>query len=197
MSTEPDDPTPAASDESLMVAFSRGSTLAFNDLFLRHKQRLFGFFYRRIADRAQAEELTQEAFLALVRASSRYKPQARFRTYMYAIAFKILRAHQRKAALRATFFGTDSASREPARSDGEAELILREALGKLDRLNREILCLREFEQLDYAEIAKILKLPLNTVRSRLFRARIALRDLLAAPVTEPLSQQLTESEERI
>jgi RNA polymerase sigma-70 factor (ECF subfamily) len=55
---------------------------------------------------------------------------------------------------------------------------MREALTNLDAMDREILLLREFEQLSYAEIAELLNLPVNTVRSRLFRARTALRDLL-------------------
>src|ERR1700683_1665410 len=75
------------SDEQLMVAFSRGSTDAFNELFKRYKQPLFGFFRRRVP--AHAEELTQETFLALLRASSRYEPSALFRTYLYAIALNL------------------------------------------------------------------------------------------------------------
>jgi RNA polymerase sigma-70 factor (ECF subfamily) len=68
-------------------------------------------------------------------------------------------------------------------------------VGKLERLDREILLLREFEQLSYAEIAVLLHLPLNTVRSRLFRARIALRDLLAAPAPKSSPTELAEPEE--
>src|SRR5271154_4648998 len=106
--------TTAGSDEQLMVAFSRGSADAFSELFSRYKQPVFGFFQRRVADPAQAEELTQETFLAVLRASSRYQPRALFRTYLYAIGFKILRAHRRKGAFRATFRGTAGGVREPA-----------------------------------------------------------------------------------
>ena len=191
-------PETAESDEQLMVAFSRGSADAFSELFSRYKQPLFGFFQRRVADPAQAEELAQETFLAVLRASSRYEPSALFRTYLYAIGFKILGAHRRKAAFRATFLGAAAESREPALpSSIDAELCLRHAVGKLDRLDREILLLREFEQLSYAEIAGLLRLPVNTVRSRIFRARMALRDLLAAPVPKSSLGTLTESEGRV
>ncbi len=105
---------PAITDEQLMLACSHGSADAFTELFARYKQPLFGFFRRRVADPAQAEELTQETFLAVLRAASRYQPTALFRTYLYAIAFKILRAHRRKAAFRATFLGTATRSNEPA-----------------------------------------------------------------------------------
>jgi RNA polymerase sigma-70 factor (ECF subfamily) len=61
------------------------------------------------------------------------------------------------------------------------DLFMREAMAQLNSMDREVLLLREFEQLSYAEIAEVLTLPLNTVRSRLFRARTALHDLLGAP----------------
>jgi len=173
-------PGAESSDEQLMTAFSRGSNDAFSELFARFKQPLFGFFWRRMADRAQAEELTQEAFVAVIRAAPRYEQSAQFRTYLYAIALKILRAYRRKAAFRATFMGLASEHAEPAAESGVVtQLIMREALRKLEDMDREILLLREFEQLDYADIAELLNLPVNTVRSRLFRARTALRELLS------------------
>jgi RNA polymerase sigma-70 factor (ECF subfamily) len=185
------------SDEQLMAAFAGGSKDAFGELFSRYKQPLYGFFRRRVADPAQAEELAQETFLAVLRASSRYEPRALFRTYLYAIGFRILGAHRRKAAFRATFLGA-AEGREPALPNAmDAEVLLRQAVGKLGRLDREILLLREFEQLSYAEIAELLRLPVNTVRSRLFRARMALRDLLAAPAPKPSAEKLTESEGRV
>ena len=180
-----------------MLSFCRGSKEAFSELFSRYKQPLFGFFRRRLADPEQAEELTQETFLAVLRASSRYEPSALFRTYVYAIGLKILRAHRRKTAFRATFLGMEAGSREPvSQSATHAEVLLRQAVRKLDRLDREVLLLREFEQLSYAEIAEVLHLPVNTVRSRLFRARIALHALLTAPVPKSASE-LTPSEGRI
>ena len=202
-------PTPAfpaspASDEHLMLAFSKGSAEAFNELFLRYKQPIYGFFRRRTADPSHAEELTQEAFLVLLRAAGRYEPRALFRTYLYAIAFKILRAHRRKAAFRATFFGQPKVVPDPAKQDAtESGLWVRRAVEKLEVIDREVLLLREFEQLSYAEIADLLRLPVNTVRSRLFRARTALRNLLepsaalstsaapqsAEPVTSPTAAQ--------
>jgi RNA polymerase sigma-70 factor, ECF subfamily len=172
-------PASPASDEHLMLAFSKGSAEAFNELFLRYKQPIYGFFRRRTADPSHAEELTQEAFLVLLRAAGRYEPRALFRTYLYAIAFKILRAHRRKAAFRATFFGQPKVVPDPAKQDAtESGLWVRRAVEKLEVIDREVLLLREFEQLSYAEIADLLRLPVNTVRSRLFRARTALRNLL-------------------
>jgi RNA polymerase sigma-70 factor (ECF subfamily) len=172
-------PGPGLSDERLMLAFSQDSSEAFTELFHRYKQPIYGFFRRRVADPAHAEELAQETFLALLRAAARFEPRALFRTYLYAIGFKILRAHRRKAAFRAALFGHRNSAADPGKQDAtEAGLWVRRAVEKLDSIDREILLLRQFEQLSYAEIADLLELPVNTVRSRLFRARAALRNLL-------------------
>lgn len=193
-----DESAPSLTDEQLMVAFARGSSDAFTSLFQRYKQPLFGFFRRRVLDSAQAEELMQETFLAVLRAGSHYQACALFRTWLYAIGFKILLAHRRKAAFRATFWGSQPESSEPSvKNTIDAELLLRQAVGKLDSVDREVLMLREFEQLSYAEISDLCRIPLNTVRSRLFRARTALHDLLVAPAPNSRRKHLAESEERI
>lgn len=188
-----------ASDEWLMVIFARGgheASAAFAALFQRYKQRLFGFFGRRVADVAQAEELTQECFLAVIRGAARYEPEALFRTYLYAIALRMVQAHRRKTLFRGMFFGV--AQDEPMEASHlDAEIALRQAIGRLNRLDREVLMLREYEELNYVEIAGLLTIPVNTVRSRLFRARMALREILAARASEDMSAGLRRSEERI
>jgi RNA polymerase sigma-70 factor (ECF subfamily) len=181
-------------DEQLMLAFVKGATLAFDQLFVRYRQPIFAFFRRRTSDLARAEELTQETFVALLRAAPRYQPRALFRTYLFAIAFKILRADRRKLTFRAFFFGPSAAAElaVAAQKNNDEVLWLRQALNRLDPVDREILLLREFEQLSYLEIADLLKLPLNTVRSRLFRARLSLRERLrpapAAANSVPLGE---------
>jgi RNA polymerase sigma-70 factor, ECF subfamily len=188
------DKSTALSDEHLMLAFSQGSPEAFTELFRRYRQPIYAFFRRRLPDPAHAEELTQETFLALLRSVVRYEPRALFRTYLYAITLKILRSHRRKTIFRATFLARPEKAPDPARQDNtEAALWLRRAIAKLEPTDREILLLREFEQLSYAEIADLLSLPVNTVRSRLFRARAALRDLLdpsASPAADVTAQTL-------
>jgi RNA polymerase sigma factor (sigma-70 family) len=96
------------------------------------------------------------------------------------------------------FEGAGREDREAAvRNTMDTDIWLRDAVKKLERMDREVLLLREFEQLSYAEIAELLRLPLNTVRSRLFRARTALRELLAAPAPTSSAKDLTEYEERV
>jgi RNA polymerase sigma factor (sigma-70 family) len=161
------------SDETLMLEFQGGSHGAFEQLFARYRGPLYGFFRRRLNGEQRAEDLTQETFLAVIRAAERYQPRALVRTYLYGIAMNLLAAERRK---RFRDSPQGAIAPEPATNDAaDAVLWIRQALDKLDDLEREILMLREYEQLSYAEIAELIKLPLNTVRSRLFRARIALK----------------------
>lgn len=163
-----------------MVALSKGVSAAHDQLFVRYRQPIFAFFRRRTSDLCCSEELTQETFVALLRAAPRYQPRAPFRTYLFAIAFKILLADRRKRTFRSFFFGPAAHAEHAvvAHKNSDEVLWLRQALNRLEVVDREILLLREFEQLSYAEIADVLKLPINTVRSRLFRARLALRENL-------------------
>jgi RNA polymerase sigma-70 factor (ECF subfamily) len=165
-------------DEQLMLAFQRGSREAFTELFHRYREPIFAFFRRRLNDAARAEELAQETFLAVLRAVVRYEPRALFRAYLYRIALNLVAADRRKKVQQASH--TEEAGQLVTVSDPDAALCVRQALRKLDADAREVVMLREYEQLSYAEIASLLRVPVNTVRSRLFRARLALKDLLAS-----------------
>jgi RNA polymerase sigma-70 factor (ECF subfamily) len=163
-------------DEALMLAFQAGSREAFDELFARYRQALYGFFRRRLDSRERAEDLAQETFLAAIRSAPRYQPRALVRTWLYAIALKQLAAERRRPTLASPGIGDEP---KTVGSPDEA-LWVREALARLDAIEREILMLREYEQLAYSEIAELLRLPLNTVRTRLFRARVALKNRLTA-----------------
>ena len=171
------------SDDGLILAFLGGDRAAFDSLFERYREPIWAFFRRRTADPADAEELTQETFLALLQGAIRYEPRASFRSYLFGIAFNVLASWRRKTRRRGEvsvpiedFAG---ASHDPA-----STIWLRDALAALDPHDREILMLREYDALGYAEIAAVLGAPINTVRSRLFRARMALRDELTAQPQE-------------
>jgi RNA polymerase sigma-70 factor (ECF subfamily) len=167
-------------DEHLMLEFQRGSKDAFTELFARYREPIFGYFRRRLANMERAEELAQETFLAVLRGVTRYEPRALFRTYLYGIALLQLMAERRKNAHRDSTIEPIAAD-PPAAGDTESTLDVRQALENLEPDEREVLMLREYEQLSYAEIAALQRVPINTVRSRLFRARMALRELLMSP----------------
>ena len=172
-------------DEQLMLDVQRGSREAFEALFDRYRARIWGFFRRRVDDPARAEELAQDTFLAILRGAVRYEPRALFRTYLFGVALNILSADRRKTRNRRVE-PVEDLDALPASSPGpDGALWIREAIARLDADEREILLLREYEELSYMEIAALLHLPLNTVRSRLFRARLALKGLLLLRVGSP------------
>lgn len=164
------------SDESLMLEFQCGSHEALEELFARYRDPLYGFFHRRLESKQRAEDLVQETFLAVIRAASRYQPRSLVRTYLYSIAMKLVISERRKRG--GQFEPLDSAHELGTTTAPEAVLWVKQAVTGLELLDREVLMLREYEQLSYCEIAELLRIPVNTVRSRLFRARMALRELL-------------------
>jgi len=163
------------SDEALMLEFHRGSRPALDELFSRYRGPLYGFFRRRLESSESAEDLTQETFLVVIRSTRRYEALSLFRTYLYGIALKLLAAERRKQFRGAS---AESLSEPTASENPDAALWIRQALDKLEESEREILMLREYEQLSYAEIADVLQIAVNTVRSKLFRSRLALRNQL-------------------
>lgn len=170
-------------DRALMLDFQRGSRAAFEELFERYRGPICGFFRRRLSSEERAEDLTQETFLAVIRARTRYEPRAEVRTYLYGIAIKLL-ANERRRQNRDGPSLEDTP--EPATSPApDTSLWVRQAIERLDDSEREILMLREYEQLSYAEIAELLRLPVNTVRSRLFRSRMALKNHLQPETARP------------
>jgi RNA polymerase sigma-70 factor (ECF subfamily) len=164
-------------DDDLIRSVRRGSREAFEVLFERYRGPIWQFFRRRVADRSDAEELTQDTFVALLEGVHRYEARTTFRAYLFGIAYNVLSAGRRKAAFRRS----DPLDFEPpshSPRDPDAALWVRRALAQLDENDREMLMLREFNELSYQEIADLRQLPLNTVRSRLFRARMALKAAL-------------------
>jgi RNA polymerase sigma-70 factor (ECF subfamily) len=175
-------PAPSAppTDQELMLAFQRGSVEAFEEIFRRYEQPIWGYFRRRMADAARAEELMQDTFMAVLRGAKRYQPTASFRTYLYSIAFNLLSADRRDSRTAAASPRERHLAVGPTIDD---DLWMRQAVSRLDEIDRSVVMLREFDQLSYSEISDVLHIPVNTVRSRLFRAREALRRLLAPEPT--------------
>jgi RNA polymerase sigma-70 factor, ECF subfamily len=175
-------PAPMISDEALMAEFQAGSNVAFEELFARYHQPLYGFFRRRLDGPERAEDLAQETFLAVIRATTRYEPRALFRTYLYGIALNLVAAERRSQQRQLAAASEDL--EHPIDASADSSIWVRRALEKLGAQEREILMLREYEQLSYSEIADLLRIPINTVRSRLFRARMELKNQLSSAKPE-------------
>src|SRR5205085_6857284 len=130
-------PNHMITDESLMLKFQRGSRQAFEELFARYREPVHGFFRRRLDNNQRAEDLLQETFLAVIRATSRYEPRALFRTYLYGIALKLLASERRK---QVTHNRSILSSPEPATEQtSDRTLWVRQGLDRLDISEREVL----------------------------------------------------------
>lgn len=157
-----------------MTAFKSGDGPAFRELFDRYKNPIYGFVRRRVGDPARAEDITQDIFLALVQRRNGYEVRSSFRTYLYRIAMNRVASEHRK--------NSPAPPEEPEPAAGGNPAVVhqvREALGRLDAEQHEVVMLREYQGLSYQEIAQVLNVPVGTVRSRLFRAKLALKEMLA------------------
>ncbi|HSD22475.1 MAG TPA: RNA polymerase sigma factor [Anaeromyxobacter sp.] len=178
------------SDERLMLRFQAGDAPAFEVLVRRHRTPVFSFLVRLTGDRARAEDLCQEVFLKVVKASRTWEERARFRTWVYAIARNLAVDEARRAAFRRAEpldapggAAAHPADDPPPDAAAEAALLrpkLEAALAALPPEQREVFLLREYAGLRFAEIADVTGTPENTVKSRMRYALEALREGLAA-----------------
>ena len=158
-------------DERMMAESLKGSTAALEHLYQRYARRILRFTYRLVQDYHDAESITQEVFLRLLKDSAAYDPGRRFSTWIFTIARNLcldVRARRRPEAIGD---GDRFASRapDPARDAHDREVAdrLHAALDALPPSSREIIQLRMVEQLPYREIAEILGCPESTARSRM------------------------------
>jgi RNA polymerase sigma-70 factor (ECF subfamily) len=172
-----------SSDEDLMDEIRGGGRAAFETLFGRYREAIWGFFRRRTSNTARAEELAQDTFVAVLEGAARYERRGPFRSFLFGIAYNVLLADRRKAAHWATG-PLEVEPADPDTGDPDRGIWVRDALAMLDQDDRDVLMLREYEQLSYQEIADLLGSPLNTVRSQLFRARAALRAALETRIAD-------------
>jgi RNA polymerase sigma-70 factor (ECF subfamily) len=170
-------------DVGLLERLRRGDARAFEELVTGYQHRVFGVALRMLGSRAEAEDVAQETFLRAHRALADFRGEARLGTWLYAIASRLClnrlasgaRRHERHdeaALLRLPAAGGDAAA---ALERSELEATLHSAIAGLPEERRIVVVLRDLEGLAYEEIAEILGLELNTVRSRLHRARLDLK----------------------
>ncbi len=179
-------------DVELMLKFKKGDMSAFEKLMDRHKTHLINFVYRFTGSGADAEDLAQEAFLRVYQSKDRYKPTAKFSTWLYRIAINLCLNHIEKSK-RISTVPLDNAvetkegelSREipdkvhPAPDvSAEKEEInknIHSALSSLSDVQRAAIILNIFEDKSYDEVSKILRRSVPSVKFLLFRARKNLR----------------------
>ena len=176
--------TPAQLDELTLRRAQKGDERAWRDLIGRYQQPVHALIWRLFAGRARhrVEDLVQETFVRVLRALPEFEPAgpATLSTWMLTIATRLALNELRKpesAPLEAELAGDDRADATAERRQlGRA---IAEGVAALPDAQRAVFVLREYHGLDYVEISRVLEIELDTVKSRLSRARSTLRERLA------------------
>lgn len=183
----------ALTDEELIFEFQKEDVQAFNEIVFRYKDKLVNFLFRYTGSRDEAEDLAQDTFLKLYRSKHLYKEIAKFSTWFYTIAINIaktnLRKKSRKSAISISDFDpenekdfdlpADVISPEDSANASIENYYIQKAINSLGDKFKEVIVLRDIQDLEYEEIAKITGLPLGTVKSRINRGRERLKELLS------------------
>jgi len=176
----------AESDEQQMLRLKAGDAAAFTRLVERYRGPLVHFLYRMVGDAVTAEELAQEVFIRVYGARRRYRPQAKFSTWLFKIATNLALNSLRDTRLRrrleaASTEQVTSRLTDPAANveqqllEQERRAAIRRAVESLPEKQRLAVLLHKYQELDYAEIAAILGCSESALKSLLFRAYEALR----------------------
>ena len=172
---------PSRTDGELVVAARRGDSQAFDELVDRHAHRLFRLAFRLVSRSADAEDVVQETLMGAFRHLGRFRERSTVKTWLSSIlvrqAARCLRKRGRRKVLPLHEAASEVGDRLAGRTGaGPSEQVtrsldVRQALQALSREHREVVVLREYEGMSYAEISEVLGVPRGTVESRLFRAR--------------------------
>ncbi len=165
---------------------------AFVELVQLYQHQVFNIVVRIVGDRAEAEDVAQEVFVSIFKHVDGFRGDAKFSTWVYRIATNTARNRIKYLARRSHKYhqnyedSPDTVKEENPLSGQidqpeekamgkELEVIIKDGLAELNDIHRTIIVLRDIEHLTYAEIAEVVDLPEGTVKSRLFRARAALK----------------------
>jgi RNA polymerase sigma-70 factor (ECF subfamily) len=179
------------SDEALLAAHLRGDPRAFDELVGRHERRIYGLCLRILGNREDAEDATQEAFLAALRKAASFRKAAAFSTWLYRIAVNAAtdQARRRGRARLADLDPEDAGvAVAPGGELGEVvatAVAVQAALAQVPEEFRVAVVLCDLYRVPYADAAQILEIPVGTVKSRVFRGRLALADHLGGSVDAP------------
>ena len=193
------DPLAELSDEEVMERCAQGSEAAFRSLVSRYRSRIMNLVCRFINDRDRAEEIAQEVFLRVFRNRERYRKSGKFSTWIFTIAVNLTKNEIRSRVRHKGTFSLDALEEETGGQGlpfpdsnplpdedlnaGEIRTKVAEALRKLPPRYREAVVLRDVEGLSYEEVGQILRIPGGTVRSRINRARMMLKERLKPYLT--------------
>ena len=171
------------SDAKLIARVAEGDEGAFGELLRRHQGAVYAFACRMLRDSHEAEDVAQETFLRLYRASARYRPDASLRAYLLRITKNICIDHFRKKRPELMDELPDTTTLETPQDLLEGAITIDHLEKAIDRLpvnQRTALLLRHTEQLSYNRIAEVMDLSVGAVESLLVRARRTMKHSLAS-----------------
>jgi len=178
---------------ALIARARKGDGDAYGQLVQANQDRIYASVLRQVRDEHKAMDITQEAFIQAYRAIDTYEDRARFSTWMYRIAMNLITSHYRheraqkrggsqtETSLNIEGMpepGADQRSPDDAVAASDLGVLVRAAIDELDDEYRDVVVMRDLQDLSYEEIAETLKIAPGTVRSRLHRGREKLREKL-------------------
>jgi len=184
-------------DWELIERFLKGDEAGFNQLVLNYQNRVYGLCYRIMGNLEEAEEIAQEVFITVYNSLSEFRGDSRFSTWLYRITVNHCK-NRLKYLGRRGYFQSDSLDQGLETEEGEfsrqmesedfsplerleqkeVERLVQGKIMELDEEQRAMILLRDLEGLSYQEISEILGLKEGTVKSRIHRARLELKDKL-------------------
>ena len=176
-------------DYRLMRAIQNGDMVAFNELVDRYKNRLMNVIGRMLSSREEAEDIVQETFVRVYQHRQSFNFQHCFSTWIYTIGLNLARNELRRRK-KFKFYEISDMQGNEAELSVDAKIpsglpkALDTAMRSLPEKYRMAFILRDIEELPYEEVAKVLNVPLGTVKSRVNRARMMLRDKLKPRMEE-------------
>jgi len=178
------------SDEELIGRFQNGDEQAYIELVNRYRDRLMSFVYRFVNDEVVAEDIVQDTLVKLYTHKDYYRKIAKFSTWLYTIAGNLakteLRKKKRRKVTNLSQMGTDDWEYDLPGDEDTAEKVhgqfvgeqIHKAIQSLPDHFREVIILRDIQELSYEEVSSIVEVPLGTVKSRINRARLQLQEML-------------------
>jgi RNA polymerase sigma-70 factor, ECF subfamily len=178
------------SDEELMQSFQKGDDSAYNEIVERYKNKLLNHIFYYVKEREWAEDIVQDTFVRVYLNKDKYREIAKVSTWIYTIAINLAKTSLSRTGKMNAFSitgkdGENDYEIKDKNTETDKDVLKNElsdvimsSIDNLEEKFREIVMLRDIDEMSYEEIAALLKIPTGTVKSRLNRARLNLRDAL-------------------
>jgi RNA polymerase sigma-70 factor (ECF subfamily) len=193
-------------ERKLVRALRRRDEEAFSELVRVYQHKVFNVVYRIVGDRQEAEDVAQEVFVAVFKYIDSFRGESKFSTWLYRIAANraknrikfLARRSQNKhqdiddtpeSKINANPFGGQVFRPDEKALGNELHEILKDGLGSLSEEHRAVIVLRDVEGMTYQEISEVLEIAEGTVKSRLYRARVTLKDYVESRYDAPVTSE--------